>query len=118
MIPQEITLKILAIRYSFDTAQMRRFYTALGLTLNEDTASEAWSEMHGSGGYVAVHSRHSETLPTHHVELSLEADEPLEDVQKRLANAGFDAGKIVLEDFGRSLRIEDSEGMPLQINGQ
>lgn len=111
-------MKILAIRYSADTAQMRRFYAALGLALNEETASEGWSEMHGSGGYVAVHSRYSETLPSHHVELSLEAEEPLEDVQKRLADAGFDTGEIVAEDFGRSLRIEDPEGMRLQINGQ
>ncbi len=111
-------MKILAIRYSADTAEMRRFYATLGLSLNEETASDGWSEMHGSGGYVAVHSRYTETLPTHHVELSLEAEDPLEDVQKRLADAGFDTGEIVIEDFGRSLRIEDPEGMRLQINGQ
>ncbi|MCS4484478.1 hypothetical protein NXS08_03110 [Gleimia sp. 6138-11-ORH1] len=111
-------MKILAIRYSADTAQMRHFYTTLGLSLNEETASDGWSEMHGSGGYVAVHSRYAETLPTHDVELSLEAEEPLEAIQTRLSDAGFDAGEIVLEDFGRSLRLKDPEGMPLQINGQ
>lgn len=111
-------MRIIAVRYSADTAQMRRFYAALGLSLNEHTASEDWSEMHGSGGYVAVHSRYADSLPRDHVELSLETDEPLEDVQHRLSEAGFDAGEIVEEDFGRSLRVEDPEGMALQINGQ
>lgn len=111
-------MKILAIRYSIDTTQMRRFYSTLGLSFNEETASDDWSEMHGSGGYVAVHSRRTDNLPRHDVELSLEADEPLEEIQKRLIDAGFNSGEIVSEDFGRSLHIEDPEGMFLQINGQ
>lgn len=50
------------------------------------------------------------------IDLCFEADQPLEDTVQRLKDAGFDGGKIVDEDFGRSLRIIDPDGRLIQIN--
>jgi len=50
------------------------------------------------------------------VRAAFEADEPLEAVVARLADAGFPAEPIVDESFGRSFRVRDPDGVYVQIN--
>jgi hypothetical protein len=66
---------------------------------------------------LALHTtRSSQGDQPGHIELSFEADEPLEDVAERLAAAGFEPAAIVDENFGRSLRVADPDGVLVQIN--
>ena len=44
------------------------------------------------------------------------AAEPLEKVAARLAAAGFPAGPIMDENFGRSMVVHDPDGAAVQIN--
>jgi hypothetical protein len=48
--------------------------------------------------------------------LAFEADEPPEAIMARLRSAGFDPGPIVDENFGRSVRVRDPDGVWVQIN--
>lgn len=110
-------MKILAIRYANDLDRVRPFYAALGLTLNETVSGEGWQELDAAGGILAIHSAHSANHIGSPIEICLAATEPLEEIQARLSAAGFDSGEIREEDFGRSLRVLDPEGLGLQING-
>ncbi|MDO4784390.1 MAG: VOC family protein [Propionibacteriaceae bacterium] len=110
-------MKILAIRFASDLDRVRPFYAALGLALNEAVSGEGWQELDADGGILALHSACGANHATSRVEVCLAATEPLEEIQARLSAAGFDPGEIRDEDFGRSLRVTDPEGLELQING-
>jgi catechol 2,3-dioxygenase-like lactoylglutathione lyase family enzyme len=110
-------MKVMPIRYVADISAAAKFYTALGLVGGDDSRSGNWLELNGSGGLLGLHSvRTSAQDRPGSVELSFEADEPLEKITERLVLAGFDAGTILDENFGRSLQLVDPDGMPVQIN--
>lgn len=109
-------MKILAIRFISDTAAARRFYAALGLTLPEGDESAGWQELQADGGTFALHGTCGDDSSHPDIKLCLKSEEPLEDVQERLEEAGFDPGTISDEDFGRALRVRDPEGLELQID--
>jgi catechol 2,3-dioxygenase-like lactoylglutathione lyase family enzyme len=105
------------IRFVADMEASARFYTALGLVAGEGSRSGNWAEPGAAGGMLALHTaRSSAADPPGYVELSFEADEPLETIAGRLASAGFEAGAIVDENFGRSLRAADPDGLVIQVN--
>lgn len=110
-------MKVLAIRFAQDMDRVRPFYSALGLRLSESAASEDWQELDADGGILALHSATTAQSDVPRIEVCLAAEEALEDIQDRLRKAGFDPGVIRVEDFGRSLRVRDPEGLELQING-
>jgi len=116
-------MRVMAIRYVRDVDAARRFYEALGLTLEFASRKPrrgrqaVWSELSGAGagGHLALHQWNSE--PVHPVELTFQADEALEHIVERLRAAGYEpATEIVDEAFGRSFTIEDPEGLMIQIN--
>lgn len=136
-------MRPMPIRYVRDLPAAQRFYEALGLRV--DFAGRAsrrgrtrWVELVGSAGAaMALHAADdpdalADTGPMTAesagkvqgtsrgeppVELAFEADEPLEEVVRRLRAAGFEpATAIVDEAFGRSFRVRDPEGLELQIN--
>jgi catechol 2,3-dioxygenase-like lactoylglutathione lyase family enzyme len=115
-------MRVMAIRYVRDVDAARRFYEALGLTL--DFASRrprrggapAWTELagSGSGGNLALHQWDEKI---ERISLSFQADEALEQVVQRLRAAGYEpATEIVDEAFGRSFTIRDPEGLLIQVN--
>ena len=108
-------MKILAINYTKNVEASVRFYQALGLDITQKI-DPVWTEMHATGGILALHSHNSANNPISGLEVCMVADKPLEDIQKDLAVAGFDIGSIIDEDFGRSLRVVDPDGNELQIN--
>ncbi|QJC22149.1 VOC family protein [Arcanobacterium buesumense] len=108
-------MKLLVINYARDHAQNIRFYQALGLELNR-AIDPVWTEMESQGATLAVHSYESANFPKAGYEVCMVAEKPLEEVQADLIGAGFDGGRIVVEDFGRSLRVVDPDGNELQIN--
>jgi catechol 2,3-dioxygenase-like lactoylglutathione lyase family enzyme len=105
------------IRYVADMEASARFYTALGLVAGGGSRSGNWAELGAAGGMLALHSaRSSAADEPGRVELSFEADEPLEAIAARLASAGFEPDALVDENFGRSLRVTDPDGMTVQVN--
>jgi catechol 2,3-dioxygenase-like lactoylglutathione lyase family enzyme len=117
-------MRVMAIRYVRDVESARQFYQALGLTLEFASrrprrgGPSVWTELADSGTGPGAH------LALHHwdgdhadVQLSFQADEPLELVVDRLRRSGYEtATEIVDEAFGRSFTIRDPEGLLIQIN--
>jgi catechol 2,3-dioxygenase-like lactoylglutathione lyase family enzyme len=115
-------MRVMAIRYVHDVETARRFYQALGLTLEfasrrpRSGGESVWTELAGSGGAnLALHQWDDERDDG--VQLTFQADEPLERVVDRLHQGGYElATDIVDEAFGRSFTIRDPEGLLIQIN--
>ena len=106
-------MRVLPIRYCGDIEASTRFYRALGLELGAATRPGSWVELPAAAGILALH-RSAEDAGD--CELAFEADEPLEAVVARLADAGFPAEPIVDESFGRSFRVRDPDGVYVQVN--
>jgi predicted enzyme related to lactoylglutathione lyase len=115
-------MRVMAIRYVRDVDSARRFYQTLGLTLEfasrrpRKGGASAWTELAGSGGANLALHRWDED-PASKIELTFQADEPLEQVADRLRRSGYElATEITDESFGRSFTIRDPEGLLIQIN--
>ncbi len=106
-------MRVLPIRYCADIEASRRFYLALGLELGAATRPGGWVELPAAAGMLALHRAPG---PAGGCELAFEADERLEDVAERLRAGGYDPGPILDESFGRSLRVRDPDGVPVQVN--
>lgn len=108
-------MKLLSIRYCGDLPLAEKFYSALGLTLNEQTSSPVWRELEAAGGSFALHPKQEgENSPA--FELSFETSDSLESLQEKVQAAGFDSGSIHSEDYGRHLILTDPEGLQIRIN--
>lgn len=106
-------MRVLPIRYCADIEASRRFYLALGLELGAATRPGGWVELPAAAGILALHRADGDAG---RCELAFEADEPLEAVAERLRAAGYAPEPILDESFGRSLRVRDPEGVPVQVN--
>jgi len=111
-------MKVIAIRYTSDSTALVGFYTALGFPVDVASRTGDWIELASASAAIAVHHVAAEETihPAGSAELAFEADEPLEAIRSRLRDAGFPGGEIVDEAHGRSLRIVDPDGTPVQIN--
>jgi hypothetical protein len=105
-------MRVLPIRYSSDVEAMTRFYAALGFSAGPVSRPGGWVELPAGGGTLAVHRGDD----VGRCELAFETDELLEDVAERLRKAGYEPGPVIDEGFGRSLRVPDPDGVPVQIN--
>jgi len=107
----------MSIRYVADVAAAARFYSALGLAGGDGSRSGNWRELESTGGTLGLHIvRESGGDDARQVELSFVTAEPLEKVAARLVAAGYPAGPIMDENFGRSMVVHDPDGAALQIN--
>jgi catechol 2,3-dioxygenase-like lactoylglutathione lyase family enzyme len=107
-------MRITPIRYCSDVEAATRFYTAIGLEIGSRSRPGGWVELPAASGMLAVHRADGVAEGT--CELAFEADEPLEAITARLRSAGFVPEPIVDENFGRSVRVRDPEGVWVQIN--
>jgi catechol 2,3-dioxygenase-like lactoylglutathione lyase family enzyme len=107
-------MKVMPIRYTADVDAAVRFYEALGLSVGSASRSRQWAELPAAAGTLALHL--AEAGEAGECELAFEADEPLEKVVTRLAEAGFAPLGIVDENFGRSFRVRDADGVWVQVN--
>lgn len=107
-------MKVVPIRYTTNVAAAVRFYQALGLDLGPANRPGAWVELPAASGMVAVHRTDGEDVGR--CELAFETEEPLEQVAARVRAAGFEVGPVIDENFGRSLRVRDPDGVWVQIN--
>ncbi len=107
-------MRVVPIRYTIDVAGSVRFYRALGLAAGSVSRPGVWAELPAASGMLAIHEADGDTVGT--CELAFEADEPLELITSRLRSAGFEPETIMDENFGRSLRVRDPDGIWVQVN--
>lgn len=96
------------------------FAQALGL--QRQTDPNEWYVPYSAGaGILGLHhddGTHTPdkpgTGPT--VALGFTTAAPLEELQQRLRDAGYDAGQIVTEDFGSRIELTDPDGQHLEIH--
>ncbi len=107
-------MKVMPIRYTSDVEAMTRFYEVLGLRAGPVSRPGGWVELPAEGGMLAIHRASGEDVGR--CELAFEVGEPLEDVAERLRAAGFEPGPPMDESFGHSLRVQDPDGVWVQLN--
>ncbi|MFD0364878.1 VOC family protein [Nocardia sp. GCM10030253] len=108
-------LTILPIRYVSDVDASRRFYAGLGLSFQPELSVNVWAQLSADAGALGIHDAAvSKGRPAGTVELNLATDERLEDLAERLARTGYDY-ELCEEDFGRSIRVTDPDGVTIQI---
>lgn len=108
-------LTVLPIRYVADVEASRRFYAGLGLRFDAVESLDVFAMLRGDAGGVGVHeAAASKGRAPGTVELGFTTDERLEDIAARLAADGYQP-ELFEENFGRSLRITDPDGVTLQI---
>lgn len=108
-------LTVLPIRYVSDVQATRRFYAGLGLRTDADADLAVWVQLSADAGALGIHdAAHSQGRPPGAVELGFATDEKLEDLASRLTRAGYEP-HLFDENFGRSLRLTDPDGVVIQI---
>jgi catechol 2,3-dioxygenase-like lactoylglutathione lyase family enzyme len=96
-----------------DMERSVEFYESLGF--EPQTRSDTWTELAaGDRAVLALHRAATLQDPSGRVELALVAEEPLEQVLERFGTAL--ARPIADEAFGRSLIIQDPDGLQIQVN--
>ncbi|MCT4351849.1 VOC family protein [Streptomyces sp. Je 1-79] len=108
-------LTVLPIRYVADVEASRDFYAGLGLTVRQEPGAAVWVRLTATAGAVGVHAAAvSQGRPPGTTELGFTTEEPLEEVAQRLERNGY-AYELVEENFGRSVRVTDPDGVVVQI---
>lgn len=100
---------LMPIVYVEDMSASLTFYESLGFEVLD--RSEMWSRLRaGDGAVLALHGAGAEDAGR--VDLALVSEEPLERVAERIAPYRG----IADEAFGRSLVLQDPNGMRIQVN--
>jgi catechol 2,3-dioxygenase-like lactoylglutathione lyase family enzyme len=107
-------MRVMPIRYTTDVAASVRFYEALGLRPTAVSRPGTWTELTATSGVLAVHAAGPDDAGA--CELAFATDEPLDAVVDRLRAAGFAPEPVVDENFGRSTRVRDPDGVWVQVN--
>lgn len=108
-------LTVLPIRYVADLEASRRFYAGLGLVFRPEASVPVWAYLNAGAGAAGIHDAAvSKGRPAGTVGLAFSTDEKLEDVAARLGAAGY-TYELVDEDFGRSVRVTDPDGVVIQV---
>jgi catechol 2,3-dioxygenase-like lactoylglutathione lyase family enzyme len=106
-------MRLRPIHFVPDVAEAIRFYETLGLTVDECARSGHWVEMRASAAVA------DDGAGRTGMQLNLVSDEPLEEVERRLRDAGFPPeGTIVDQAWGRSLYVHAPDGMVVQVDEQ
>lgn len=99
------------IRFTTDIETMRTFFELLGFETNlVSEKGPGWVSMRGDAGIMTLHAADHEKT-----EVFYDTDEPLENLHKRLQDAGFSDARIVDEVFGRRLDVTDPQGENVMI---
>lgn len=108
-------LTVQPIRYVADVEACRKFYEGLGLEFEGRASFSVWAQLRAGAGAVGIHDAAvSKGRKPGTAELEFVTDEKLEDVAARLTAKGYHC-TIHNEDFGRSIRLTDPDGVELQI---
>lgn len=109
------SLSPMTIVYVTDMERSLQFYKGLGCVAKNEGAY--WSELRLGTAVLALHRTHALPQDGLWVALAMVAHRPLEAIIAELNAAGIATpDDIADEAFGRSLRLRDPDGLPIQIN--
>lgn len=109
-------MKPVPIVYVTDMDRSFAWYRALLPRAAVISASPAWTELSCDGVPLALHGAASVT-PGTQVGLAFEASRPLEELVDGLAAAGIVPARGISDEvFGRSLLLQDPDGLKIQVN--
>ena len=110
-------MKLIPLVYVTDMDRSISFYTRLLPAAKVVTSSPAWTELRVGEATLALHITESVDHKGDGMGLGLDAPTKLEDVLTLLNDAGISAsGEICPQPFGRSVTVEDPDGLVIQIN--
>jgi catechol 2,3-dioxygenase-like lactoylglutathione lyase family enzyme len=94
------------------------FYEGLGFSVKHRQTNEMWTELAAGDAILALHRADPLPKPDRlRVALGLLATEPLETVVERLQQRGISLARgIADETFGRSVVVQDPDGLRIQIS--
>jgi hypothetical protein len=99
------------IRFTSNVDEMRRFLELLGFKAHIVSERPGWVEMRGDVSIINLHSANREESS-----VGYDTDEPLENLQRRLHDAGFSDARIIDEAYGRMLEVTDPRGESVWVN--
>jgi catechol 2,3-dioxygenase-like lactoylglutathione lyase family enzyme len=109
-------MKPVAIVYVTDMERSLSWYRSVLAGAELVSTSPYWTEFSVGGATVALHVADSVERGTQ-VGLALVAERPLEDITSDLGGVGVDAARPICDEpFGRSMVVEDPDGLQIQIN--
>ena len=110
-------MKLIPLVYVTDMDRAISFYTRLLPAAKVVTSSPAWTELRVGEQTLALHIAENVDHKGDGMGLGLDAPTKLEDVLTLLNDAGITAsGEICPQPFGRSVTVEDPDGLVIQIN--
>ncbi len=110
-------MKLMPIVYVTDMDRSVAFYQGLLPEVSIISRSPYWTELNVSGTSLALHVAESLPAGELRVELALLATKSLEAVIEDLRLAGIEVARGVQDEaFGRSMVVEDPDGLRIQVN--
>jgi len=103
---------VMPVVYVRDMDESVAFYEQLGFEVDIQSRSENWTEFRAGGGAAVLALHSAEGDAAGRVELSMIAEEPLQ----QIAKSASVARGIADEAFGRSIVLEDPNGLRIQVN--
>jgi catechol 2,3-dioxygenase-like lactoylglutathione lyase family enzyme len=114
-------MRLRVIHFVPDLVTAERFYQVLGMHPEVRSRTGTWIELRAAGGELDLHDAASaaDGEGREGFAVNLVADEPLEQIEGRLRQAGFPSeGAIVDQEWGRSLFVRAPDGAVVQIDEQ
>jgi predicted enzyme related to lactoylglutathione lyase len=110
-------MKLVPLVYVTDMERAIEFYGKLLPTSQVVTSSPYWTELNVGGSTLALHLAENVDHAGDGVAIGLDAATTLENVIAALEEAGITpSGEICAQPFGRSVTVQDPDGMVIQIN--
>ena len=110
-------MKLTPLVYVSDMDRGIEFYTKLLPAATIVTSSPYWTELLVGEATLALHYAEHVDHAGDGMGLGLEAATSLEDIITRLESNGIEpSGEICAQPFGRSVTVQDPDGLVIQIN--
>ncbi len=110
-------MKLMPLVYVTDMDRAIQFYTKLLPASSIVTTSPYWTELNVGGASLALHVAEMVDHSGDGVAVSFDAATTLEQVVSLLEEAGIKpSGEICAQPFGRSVTVQDPDGLVIQIN--
>jgi catechol-2,3-dioxygenase len=111
-------MKLMPIVYVSSMTAAIAFYESVGFSVKHRQPNGTWTELAAGDAVLALHQADPLPKPDRlRVALGLLATEPLETVVARLQQRGISPARgIADEPFGRSVVVQDPDGLRIQIS--
>ena len=110
-------MKLMPLVYVTDMDRAIKFYSSLLPASTIVTTSPYWTELNVGGASLALHVAEMVDHSGDGVAVSFDAATTLEQVVSLLEEAGITpSGEICAQPFGRSVTVQDPDGLVIQIN--